>query len=368
MEYKKFKDIELSRLGMGNMRLPVVDDKEGATIDYERAQQIIDYAMEHGVNYYDTAYVYHNKESETFLGEAMKKYDRKSFYLATKYAVMANPDYKACFEEQLTKLQTDYIDFYLIHNVNEKNIDQYIDCGCIAFFEQMKKEGKIRYLGFSCHGKPETLERFASLRDWDFAQIQLNYYDWVFSSTAKEYEVLEKHNIPIMVMEPVRGGKLANLPESVSGLLKGHETWSDAAWGFHFVKALPQVQVILSGMSNLKQIEDNINTFSDGYALSEKEQELMFEAAKEFHKNLTVPCTACRYCCDGCPAKIEIPSYLELYNQYKIDGSWGMKEKLEKVESKGKPADCISCGSCVSHCPQNIEVPKIMRELSTLMQ
>ena len=368
MEFKAFQDIKLSRLGMGNMRLPVENDKEGAPIDYKRAQEIIDYAMEQGINYYDTAYVYHNKSSEDFLGVAMKKYDRGSYYLATKYAIAANEDFKACFEEQLEKLQTSYIDFYLIHNVNDRNIDQYIESGCIEYFEQEKAAGRIKYLGFSCHGTPATLERFASYRDWDFAQIQLNYYDWEFATTKEEYDILVNHNIPIMVMEPVRGGKLANLPEEAAAKLPLHEGWSHASYGFHFVKALPQVQVILSGMSTLEQMKDNVNTFSDEYALTEQECDKMAEVARAFKHCMTVPCTACRYCCDDCPSKIDIPKFIELYNKYKMDGAWGMKEALQKVESEGTPEDCIGCGTCTGHCPQNIEVPGIMSELKELMK
>ncbi len=368
MEYKNFRDIKLSRLGMGNMRLPVENDKEGAPIDYARAQEIIDYAMEQGINYYDTAYVYHNKSSEDFLGVAMKKYPRESYHLATKYAIAANEDFKGCFQEQLDKLQTDYIDFYLIHNVNDKNIDTYIESGCIEYFEQELEAGRIKYLGFSCHGTPETLERFASYRKWDFAQIQLNYYDWEFSTTKEEYEVLEKHQIPIMVMEPVRGGKLASLPEEAATKLPVHEGWTHASYGFHFVKALPQVQVILSGMSTMEQIKDNVNTFSDEYSLQESEMRQMAEVAKVFKGCMTVPCTACRYCCDDCPARIEIPKFIELYNKYKMDGPWGMKEQIEKVDSEGSPMDCIGCRACVGHCPQNIEVPEIMEELKGLME
>lgn len=365
MELKNFKDIQLSRLGMGNMRLPLIDDREGAPIDRVRAQEIIDYAMAQGINYYDTAYVYHNGESEKFLGEAMKKYPRDSYYLATKFFYVANPDYKAVFEEQLERLQTDHVDFYLIHSVTSETYQQYLDCGCIEYFEAQKKAGRIKYLGFSSHADPKELEIFASYRQWDFAQIQLNYYDWVYGTAREEYEILEKHNIPIMVMEPVRGGRLASLcPEGEKMLRDIHPDWSNASWALRFVKALPQVQTILSGMSTFEQIQDNIATFSDGSALSDAEKENVYKAAELLKKYLNVPCTACRYCCDGCPMQIEIPKLIEIYNGYKLNGAWGLSDRIAAAESEGKPADCIACGACMGHCPQSIEIPQIMSELA----
>lgn len=367
MEKKDFKNISLSRLGMGNMRLPVHADQEGTPIDYEKAEEIIDYAMAHGVNYYDSAYVYHHGESEVFLGNVMKKYPRDSYYLATKFHIGANPDYKAVFEEQLSRLQTDYIDFYLLHAIQVNNFQKYIDSGCIAYFTELKKEGKIRNLGFSFHATPEVLDTFLELTDWDFVQIQCNYYDWCYSKTKIEYEKIAAKGLPIVVMEPVRGGRLADLgPEANAILNEARPEWSIASWALHFVKSLPQVQVVLSGMSTLDQIVDNVNTFSDGVALSEEETKTVYKAAALYRKYLTVPCTACRYCCDGCPMQIEIPQFISLYNEMKLQGRGGIKQKLEKVESVGKPADCVACGACTGHCPQNIDVPKIMKELAAL--
>ncbi|NLF36288.1 MAG: oxidoreductase, partial [Clostridiaceae bacterium] len=211
MIYKKFKDILLSRLGMGNMRLPTKKVQSGTVIDKNKAQQIIDYAMNNGINYYDTAYMYHNGESEEFLGEALKKYDRSSYYLATKFNINANPDYKAVFEEQLSKLQTDYIDFYLIHSLSDSTMQRYIDEGSVNYFIEQKRAGKIKFLGFSTHASVGTLEKFADYADWDFAQMQLNYFDWLYSHTKAEYQALKQRDIPIVVMEPVRGGRLATL-------------------------------------------------------------------------------------------------------------------------------------------------------------
>ncbi|MCD8069266.1 MAG: aldo/keto reductase [Lachnospiraceae bacterium] len=367
MERKNYRNLQLSRLGMGNMRLPVHADQEGTPIDYEKAEEIIDYAMAHGVNYYDTAYVYHHGESEVFLGNVMKKYPRDSYCLATKFHIGANPDYKAVFEEQLKRLQTDYIDFYLLHAIQPNNYQSYIDSGCIAYFTELKKEGKIRNLGFSFHATPEILDTFLELTDWDFVQIQCNYYDWCYSDTKTEYEKIAAKGLPIIVMEPVRGGRLADVGPDANALLQeAHPDWSAASWALHFVKSLPQVQVVLSGMSTLDQIVDNVNTFSDGIALSEEETKTVYKAAALYRKYLSVPCTACRYCCDDCPMRIEIPKFIAIYNEMKLEGRGGIKQKLEKAESAGKPADCIGCGCCTGHCPQSIDVPKIMKELAEL--
>ena len=367
MIYKPFKDRELSRLGMGNMRLPVHAEQEGRPIDYNKAQEIIDYAMANGINYFDTAYVYHNGESEKFLGEAMKKYPRESFSLATKFFIHANPDYKAVFEEQLSRLQTDYIDFYLIHALGNDTCDTYLNSGCIEYFLEKKAEGKIKYLGFSSHADPEYLEKFASHHDWDFCQLQINYFDWNYSSTKEEYEIVTSRGIPVVVMEPVRGGRLASLtPEAEAILKEAHPDWSIASWAFRWLQRLDNVQVVLSGMSTLDQIVNNVDTYAADNALSDEDEAVLFKALELFRKQLVVPCTACRYCTDNCPAQINIPEILKIYNDFKVDGPWALGG-LEKVDSTGKPTDCVGCGLCATHCPQNIDIPGIMAELTEII-
>ena len=368
MKYKKFRDIKLSRLGMGNMRLPSDNPNDPrAAINYPAAHEIIDHAYAQGITYFDTAYVYNDGDSERCLGTAMKKYPRDSFYIATKFNIGANPDYKAVFKEQLERLQVDRIDFYLIHCLMDDNIDAYLDSGAIEYFLQMKAAGKITYLGFSSHASTDTLQRFADHHDWDFAQIQLNYFDWNFGSAAQEYEILAKKNIPIMVMEPVRGGRLAALtPEAEAPLKAAHPDWSIAAWALRFVKSLPAVQVILSGMSSMDQIRDNLATFSDDDGLTEADTAILTEACRIFKNQVQVPCTECRYCTSGCPMEINIPAYLKLYNNYKVDGPFALMD-AEEIESAGKPADCIGCGACTGHCPQNIDTPSIMAELAELL-
>lgn len=364
MEYKAFQDIQLSRLGMGNMRLPIVQGRKDTDIDKEKATEIIDYAMANGINYFDTAYVYHGGASEKFLGEALvDRYPRDSFYLATKFLIFASKDYKAVFEEQLSRLHTDYIDFYLIHGINNQIAQQYIDIGAVDYFMEQKKAGRIKYLGFSSHASTETLEKFAGHHAWDFAQIQLNYFDWLFGSTKQEYEILAEKNIPIMVMEPVRGGRLAGLTPDAEKMLKDAQPdWSVPSWALHWVKSLPQVQVVLSGMSNMAQIEDNVRTFSDEKTATKEEEALLFKACELFREQIKVPCTGCRYCCDSCPAQINIPEVLKIYNDYKLQGGWVLG-RLKDIQSEGGPKDCVGCGACTQHCPQNIDVPAIMKEL-----
>lgn len=365
MEYKKFKDLNISRLGMGNMRLP---ERDGH-IDVEAARAIIDRAIEGGVNYFDTAWMYHSCESQKFLGEAMKKYPRSSYYLATKFHNGFQIDHKTMFEEQLKQLQTDYIDFYLIHGVGDSNGPRYIEEGAVDYFIDQKKQGRIRHLGFSAHASTEYLAKFADHHQWDFAQIQLNYFDWLFKTAAQEYKILEERNIPIVVMEPVRGGRLASLtPEADKLLLEAHPEWSIASWAFRFVRSLPQVQLVLSGMSTMDQINDNLLTFNDNTPFTEQDRETLFAAARMFEGQVLVPCTSCRYCVDGCPSQINIPEWLALYNRYKLEGEWIIKRFSPEVKSEGKPEQCIQCGACSNMCPQSIDIPSYITGLADKMK
>jgi predicted aldo/keto reductase-like oxidoreductase len=368
MIYKTFKDIKLSRLGMGNMRLPPKSDGFHAPVDYPKAQEIIDYAMANGINYYDTAFDYHGGDSEKFLGEALAKYPREGYYLATKFFILASPDYKAMFEEQLTRLKTDYIDFYLIHGIFDHTFQKYIDCGCIDYLLEQKEKGRIKYFGFSSHANTKNFTTFLNIRQWDFVQIQINYYDWLYGHAKEHYEILEKRGIPVMNMSPVRGGRLASLtPEAESMLKAEHPDWSSVAWSFFWLKKLPGVQAILSGMSTLEQIKENISVFSNDKSLNEEDEKLLFKACEVFRSELQIPCTACRYCCGSCPAQIDIVKILEIYNRFTIDGFWALRD-LDTIGPKGSPTDCTECGLCNERCPQSIDVKKIMAELAKLLR
>lgn len=365
MIYKKFKDIEISTLGMGNMRLPhkPARDEKGE-LDWEESQKIIDYAIEHGVNYFDTAHVYNNTESESCVGHCLKKHDRSKFYIATKFNIGACKDYKGMFEAQLERLQTDYIDFYLIHCILDNNIDEYFESGAVDYFLEQQKLGRIKYLGFSSHASVKTLTRFADHHAWDFAQLQINYYDWMYGSTKEEYKVLEERNIPTVVMEPVRGGRLATLTPATEAILKeAHPEWSIPSWALRFVKSLPNVQVTLSGMSTMDQIIDNVATFSDETPFTEEDKKILLDVCEKFHDQIVVPCTGCRYCTDGCPMQINIPEFLKIYNTFKTQGAWALNQ-VDKVESEGKPGDCIGCGACMGHCPQSIQIPDYLHLLA----
>lgn len=353
----------LSRLGMGAMRLPTTSE-EGAPIDVKKAEEIIDYAVAHGVNYFDTAYVYHEGRSESFLGKALAKYPRDSFYVADKFNYMANPDYKAQFAEQLSRLQMERIDFYLLHAVSDQLMEDLFSCGCIDYFDQMKAEGKIQYFGFSFHGTPDALRKMLASHPWDFVQIQLNYYDWLFGDAKELYEILKEANIPIIVMEPVRGGRLASLSDEIDQkLVSAIPERTIASWAMRWLMRLPQVAVVLSGMSSLEQITDNVNTFSEYIPLSDEQETLLFEMCAAFKKFISVACTGCRYCCPDCPQGIDIPQVLEIYNQYKLGGPWQL-QALDKLPEGKRPEACIGCGSCTSHCPQNIEIPSYMKEMA----
>ncbi|NLO47769.1 MAG: oxidoreductase [Clostridiales bacterium] len=366
MIYKPFKDgIKLSRLGMGNMRLPTQDGM--GPIDREKAQEIIDYAIAKGINYFDTAYVYHNGESEKFLGEALKKYPRDSYYLATKYFLLSNPDVKAVFEEQLSRLQTDYIDFYLLHAVGMNPPERYLDkqYGTMDYLLERKKTGQIRYLGFSFHGNPDQLEQSLNAFDWDFVQIQLNYLDWTLQDAKRLYDMLAERKIPVIVMEPVRGGRLASLSPEIDAMLKAAEpNRSVASWAFRWLMRLDNVHVILSGMSTMEQIIDNVNTFENDEPLSDDLNDVLMNAGKMLLKQLHVPCTSCRYCCEECPQGLDIPGLLGIYNEYALTLSPMSLMGLGRMDAGKKPEDCVECGNCMKHCPQAISIPEVMKKLA----
>lgn len=368
MQYKTFKDnIRLSRLGMGVMRLPVLDGDE-SRIDYEKSQKLIDLCMDQGINYYDTAYIYHGGNSEEFLGKALAKYPRDRFYVTDKYNFQAEPDYKKQFSDQLKRMNMDRIDFYLLHGIQDDFADEMVSNGCIEYFDERKKAGQIRYLGFSFHGSAEKLQHLLTLYSWDFVQIQLNYYDWYYGDAKDLYEILEGADIPVMVMEPVRGGMLANLNEkAVEELAANSSGKSQASWALRWVMSLSQVQVVLSGMSTEDQILENVHTFSTDEPITEEEQNRIQRAAKTQYEAVAVACTGCHYCTPNCPKKLDIPYLLKNYNEAKLGGVWRITH-LMQMPKEQQPSACVGCRACMKHCPQSLEIPQYLKELSDMLK
>lgn len=363
-----FQGKELSRLGFGTMRLPVLED---GTIDEAQVREMVRYAIGHGVNYFDTAYPYHGGESERVIGRVLREYPRDSYYLATKYPghqILSNGYNPAeIFEEQLEKCGVEYFDFYLLHNVYEKSMETYLDpkWGILDYFREQKRLGRIHHLGFSSHAAPEALRRFLDLcgEDMEFCQIQLNWLDWTLQDAKDKYELLTERGIPVWVMEPVRGGRLAKLSEGEEARLKVLRPEASAAsWGFRFLQGLPNVKMILSGMSNMEQMQDNVRTFSEGQPLSREEKELLLELAEGMKDS--VPCTACRYCCDGCPAGLDIPDLLRAYNELRFSAAVNVAMRIEFLPEDKKPTACIGCGQCAQICPQKIDIPGAMQDLA----
>jgi predicted aldo/keto reductase-like oxidoreductase len=375
MILKQFHNLQLSLLGMGNMRLPTTGER--GPIDEVKAQEIIDYVYQNGVNYYDTAYAYHGGESEKFIGQALSKYPRESWYLADKFwnnVLRPGQKVQDIFEEQLRRCNVDYFDFYLIHGVNDKSREEYINIdktqGMFAYLETEKKAGRIKHLGFSCHSSTEGMVRFLDYYPkFEFVQIQLNYADWTLQDAKSKYEILTQRGIPVIVMELVRGGTLASLGEEVDARLKQERPDdSIASWAFRYLQSLPNVCVILSGMTTIEQAQDNILTFEEAKPLGSKEMDLLQEVVTPLLTQ--TPCTACRYCCDGdrCPQDLNIPRLLNLYNQYLFAKDYKVMLEIMTMSPEELPACCTACGECAKVCPQLIDVPGIMQTFTGVIE
>lgn len=371
MVYKNYQDLKLSALGMGAMRLPVIDGDD-AKIDEKAAAEMVAYAMEKGINYYDTAWGYHNGNSEIVMGKILSQYPREQYYLATKFPGydLSNMDkVEEIFEKQLEKCQVTYFDFYLFHNVCEMNIDAYLDkkYGIFEYLMKQKENGRIRHLGFSAHGSYEVMKRFLEAygEHMEFCQIQLNYLDWSFQDAKAKVELLKEYHIPVWVMEPLRGGKLAKLSEEDTNKLKTLRPDEDIpAWAFRFLQAIPEVTMILSGMSNFEQLKDNITTFEEDKPLNEKEMDTLLSIADGM-LNGRVPCTACHYCVSHCPQGLDIPNLLELYNEHVFTGGGFIAPMaLMAIPEEKHPSACIGCRSCEAVCPQQIKISEIMTDFA----
>ncbi len=370
MIYKSFQDLKLSALGMGCMRLPVRNGDYN-DIDRDLVRQMVAYALDKGVNYFDTAWGYHNGNSEKVIGEVLAEYPRDSFYLASKFPGydLNNIDkVEEIFESQLEKCGVEYFDFYLFHNVCELNIDAYLDekHGIYDYLIEQKKNGRIRHLGFSTHGTLNTMRRFLDAYgdDMEFGQIQLNWLDWKMQNAKAKVEMLNERNIPVWVMEPVRGGKLASLDPEYADMLKAvRPEASVPEWAFRFLQSVPTVTVTLSGMSDMEQLKQNIATFESDRPLSESERNILFDVARAMTSESTLPCTGCRYCTSHCPMQLDIPSLIELYNEHSYSGGGFLAPMaIDALPEDKKPSACLGCRSCESVCPQNIKISEMMSD------
>lgn len=370
MYYNKFNDESISALAFGMMRLPV--DSSNA-VDEKQTFEMVDYAIANGVNYFDTAYPYHGGISEIVAGKALKRYPRDKFYLATKFPghqISSSYNPKEVFEEQLKKCGVDYFDFYLMHNVYENSINVYTDekWGIVDYFKEQKRLGRIRHLGFSSHGDLEVIKRFIEYcnGDMEFCQIQFNYLDWKLQNAKSKYDTLTAMGIPVWVMEPVRGGRLASLDAETEMKMKRlRPDESIAAWAFRWIQGHENVTVTLSGMSNMAQMRDNIKTYETRKPLNEEENKIIEETVNKMYDS--IPCTGCRYCCDGCPKGLNIPLMLSIYNEMKFSPVVNASMRLEAFPEDKRPSACIKCGKCSKICPQKINIPEAMTELNVAL-
>lgn len=370
MLYYDFKDTSISRLGFGAMRLPVIDGDAG-NIDKAATQALIDKAIECGINYFDTAYSYHLGFSESVLGECLSKHPRDSYYITSKFPGHEhrntwNPG--EIFQEQLDRCGVEYFDFYLAHNVTELSIDSYMDknLGMIDMMIAEKAAGRIKHLGFSSHGRLDTIKRFMDEygEHMEFCQLEVNYLDWTLQESREKYEYLTSLGLPIWVMEPVRGGKLVNLGEEATEKLHAYRPdESTAAWAFRWLQRLDNVGVVLSGMNSIEMIEENAATFSEQKPLTDEEAACIEGIAQSFAN--FIPCTACRYCTKHCPLGLDIPNLLTLANDALTGTSYNVTMGIESLPEDKKPGACLKCGACAAVCPQNIDIPSALETLQT---
>ena len=372
MIYNEFKGLKISALGMGTMRLPTKKDYND--IDEEATYEMVKYAIDKGINYFDTAWGYHGGNSEIAMGNVLSRFPRESYYIATKfpgYDVSNMDKVEEIFEKQLKRLKVDYFDFYLFHNVCEKNINEYLDpqYKIYEYLLEQKKLGRIRHLGFSTHGSFNTMQRFLDAygKDMEFCQLQINYLDWKFQSAKEKVEMVTKLGIPVFVMEPVRGGKLATLPEEYSKILaEANADYTAPEWAFRFVQNIPEVVLTLSGMSNFQQLKENIATYEEKKALTEKEGAALMRVTDAMIEKTSLPCTSCRYCTDHCPMELDIPKIIELYNEHTMTGGGFIAPMvIGTLPEDKRPAACIGCQSCEAVCPQQIKISDMMKDFAS---
>lgn len=367
MEYRNIQKLGVnpSLLGFGCMRFPTVD----GVIDEVKAQALLDHAYASGITYFDTAYPYHNGTSEAFVGKAMKKYDRKSYYLATKlpvWKVEKTEDVRAIFEEQLANLQTDYFDFYLLHALDQERWDKIQRLKMVEECEKLQAEGKIRFFGFSFHDEYPVFETILTARDWDFCQLQLNYIDQDIQQGIKGYELASERNVPVVVMEPIKGNQLAALPKEMTDKFTALDPdASTASWAFRWVGTLSNVSVILSGMTEMEHLVDNLKTFSPLIPLSEEEDRVVTEVHDIYRARQKNECTTCGYCMP-CPHGVNIPGNFRIWNRGAVyDDLEKAKQQYEEMDADKRANMCVECGNCEPQCPQQISIIADLAELAS---
>ena len=371
MIYSTFKGLSLSRLGFGCMRFPLTEEKE---VDLPATKAMIDRAIAGGINYFDTAWGYHSEKSELIVHDCLTDHPRESYYLATKFPGYSQANFlriSEIFEKQLEKCGVDYFDFYLFHNVSDSNVENYLnpEYGVFDYLMKQKEAGRIRHLGFSTHASLKTMRRFLATygHAMEFCQIQFNWLDRTLQNAEEKIQMLNEYEIPVWVMEPLRGGMLASLTEEQEAKLKALRPEEGIpAWSFRYALSVPETVVILSGMSTMEQLEDNLATFCEEKLLNETEKETLFSLGEELKRTLSLPCTACRYCVDDCPQGLDIPSLLSLYNENGVGQAETVSASLLDAISEGhRPANCIACRSCEEVCPQQIRISEAMERFAS---
>jgi predicted aldo/keto reductase-like oxidoreductase len=388
MIYKQFKDLQLSSLGFGAMRMTGTPQGWGGPI-HETATDMIEYAYEHGVNFYDTSYFYHGGDSESFLGKTLARFPRDSWYLSSKMPgnmmnfnngkldvsgkIYSSPS--DIFNLQLKRCGVDYFDFYMLHNVSESTYGIYTDekLGLVDCLLEQKAKGRIRHLGFSSHGRHETIDNFINYlnakkyKEFEFVMIQLNYLDWALQEAGKKHEVITNHGLSVFVMEPLRGGRLANLQANAGVLFKtARPKDSHAAWAFRYLQSLDNIPVILSGMSNMEQLKENVNLFSKHDPVTQDETGLLQQVIETITD--LVPCTSCGYCIEDCPQNLNIPMLMTMYNEAGYSMDWFLEAAINALKAEEKPSACTSCKNCIPLCPQNIDIPQVMKDFNKLIK
>ena len=376
MLYNRFKDLDLSALGMGCMRLPVLDGDD-ARIDQAALEEMVACAMAAGINYYDTAWGYHGGNSEIAVSRALRAYPREKYFLASKfpgYDLGNMPHVREIFARQREKCEVDYFDFYLFHNVCEMNIDAYLNPanGIFEHLVEQKRQGRIRHLGFSAHGSIPVIQRFLDAygAQMEFCQIQLNWLDWEFQKAREKVEFLRAQGIPVWVMEPMRGGRLADLPARERAALEALRPGdSPAKWAMRFLQGIDGVTMILTGASSLEQLRQNIAVFQTPEPLDGRERAALLSLADEMVKKIALPCTACRYCTAHCPRGLDIPRLLELYNEHAFTGGGFLAPMALKAMPEDKqPSACVGCRSCEAVCPQQIKISEAMADFAARLR